>query len=140
RVVAADTSGFVSLPPEQPATTQSTKAPVAAQANAPESGQTVEQLQAELTTARTRIAELEQAAAAADAARGEAAQAQADAELAKGTVEQTAVAEKAKLEATIARLQAATAEAKAGWRQSALPGAIGGLLGVLTTGAVGFFM
>ena len=138
RVVAADTSGLIPAP-EQQATAQSTAVRTGAEANPAGSGPTAEQLQTEITTALTRIAELEQAAAAAEAARGEAAQARADAERA---IEQTAATEKAQLEATLARLQAdrAAADAKARWWQSAVPGAIGGLLGVLITAAVGFFM
>jgi outer membrane murein-binding lipoprotein Lpp len=142
RVVAADTNGLIALPPEQQPTAQSATIPTAAETNPPESGQGVDQLQTEITTLTSKIAELEKAAAiAAEAAAGEA-QARVDAELSKRMIEQTAVTEKAKLEGTIARLQAdrAATDAKAGWRQSALPGTIGGLVGALTTCAVGFFV
>jgi ElaB/YqjD/DUF883 family membrane-anchored ribosome-binding protein len=142
RVVAADTNGLIALPPEQQPTGQSAAIPTAAEMNPPESGQSVEQLQTEITNLTSKIAELEKAAAIAAEVAASEAQARADAELSRRAIEQTAVTEKATLEGTIARLQAdrAATDAKAGWRQSALPGTIGGLVGALTTCAVGFFV
>jgi hypothetical protein len=132
RVVAVDTSGFVPAP-EQQATAQSTAVPTAAETQPPESGQSIDTLQAEITNLNSKVAELETAAAAAAEA------ARAESELAQRAVE-TAATEKAQLEATIARLQTVAADANTGWWQKAQAGAIGVLLGVLTTAAFGFFM
>jgi hypothetical protein len=136
RVVAADTTGFAVPAPEQQPSAQSITVPTAAETKPPESGQSIDQLQAEITNLNGKIAELETAAAAAaEAARSEAAQARAESE-------QTAATEKAKLEGTIARLETdrAAADAKTGWWQKASLGAIGGLLVVLTGSAIGFFV
>ena len=132
RVVAADTTGFNVPAPEQQATAQSTTVLAAADTNPTEAGPSIDTPQAEITNLNSKIADLE---TAAQAARSEAAQARADAE-------QTAATEKAQLEATIARLQAdkAAADAKAGWWQKASLGAMAGLLVVLTTCTVGFFV
>jgi hypothetical protein len=136
RVVAVDTSGFVPAA-EQPPTAQSTAVTTAAETKPAESGQSIDQLQAEITNLNGKIADLETAAAAAtEGARGEAAQARAESERAI----ETAATEKAQLEAVVARLQTVAADAKTGWWQKAQAGAIGGLLGVLTTAAFGFFM
>jgi len=131
RVVAADTTGFNVPASEQQATAESTTIVAAAGTNPVEAAPSIDTLQSEITNLNGRIADLE---TAAETARGEAARARAAAE-------QTAATGKAQLEATIAQLQAdrAAADAKAGWWQKALLGAIGGLLVVLTGSAIGFF-
>jgi hypothetical protein len=104
--------------------------------------QTIEKLQTELAVAAATIADLEKAKAVAEGAYKEAAKARLDAETARSEIEQAAVAEKTRLEKTVARLEAngTTAYAKNNRWENALYGSIGGLLVILTASSVGFFM
>jgi hypothetical protein len=104
--------------------------------------QTIEKLQIELASATAKIAELEKAKEVAEAARTEAAKPSVDVATAKREIEQTIVAERARLEATIARVNADKAAANtegARW-EGALYGVFGGLFVVLTALTAGFFI
>jgi hypothetical protein len=159
RLAAVDLSGFLSPPPEeQPQSTNETETDKTQaeleQTNKTQAElertnktqaeleQTIEKLQIEITIATAKIAELEKAREVAEAARTEAAKASVDVETAKGEIEQTIVAERAKLEATIARLEADKAAANTeGTRwEGALYGAFGGLFVVLTALTAAFFI
>ena len=151
RLTALGASGFLSPLPEQRSTQQAsaeetsvdrTEAEVKqtgkpeAQAKQPDL-QTIEKLQTELTIATTKIAELENARDVAEQALIEATQSKVDAEIAKSELARASAAE-AKLKATITRLEAEKDDVQR-WK-TALYGGTGGLLVVLTTSAVGFFM
>jgi hypothetical protein len=147
RFAAVDASGFVAPPPPEPQAKSEASGDgngaESAESNGFELRQTVEKLQTELAVATTTIADLEKAKAAAEDARIEAAKARLDAETARSEIEQARVIEKAKLEKTIARLEAdraAAAYAKNNKWENALYGSIGGLLVILTASSVGLFM
>ena len=143
RLAAVDASGFLSPPREEQPTPQSTADRTETNKTQAELGQMIEKLQTEIASATTKIAaELERAKGAAEATHIEAAKASVDVETAKREIEQTIVTEKANLEATIARLEAdrVAANAESSRWESALYGAFGGLLVVLTGFTVGFFI
>jgi hypothetical protein len=134
RLAAVEVSGF--SPPPAPVVV-STAAPTQLQ-ELP----SVEKLQADLAISINKIAELEKAKSDAELAVKEAKQAKLDAENAKQEVEQTRIAEKMTSDALVAQLRAdeATAGAKTGLWETALYGSVGGLLVVLTTSTIGFFI
>jgi hypothetical protein len=161
RLAAVDLSGFLSPPPEEQPTPQSTNETETNKTRAEleqanktqaeleqtnktqaEFEQTIEKLQIEIASATAKIAELEKAREVAEAARTEAAKTSVDVETAKREIEQTIAAETAKLEATVARLEADKAAANTeGTRwEGALYGAFGGLFVVLTALTAGFFI
>jgi len=143
RLAAVDASGFLSPPREEQPTPQSTADRTETNKTQAELGQMIEKLQTEIASATTKIAaELERAKGAAEATHIEAAKASVDVETAKREIEQTIVTEKANLEATIARLEAdrVAANAESSRWESALYGAFGGLLVVLTAFTVGFLI
>ena len=142
RMAAVDVSGFVSPPREEQAPPQSSVDRTETNNTQPELGQTIEKLQTEIAIATTKIAEFEKAKGTSEAARIEAAKPSVDVETAKREIAQTIVTEKANLEATIARLAAdrVTANAESSRWESALYGAFGGLLVVLTAFTVGFLI
>jgi hypothetical protein len=134
-LAAVEVSGF--SPPPAPVVV-STAAPIHHQQQLP----SVEKLQADLAISINKIAELEKAKSDAELAVKEAEQAKLDAESAKQEVEQTRIAEKMTSNALVAQLRAdeATAGAKTGLWETALYGSVGGLLVVLTTSTIGFFI
>jgi hypothetical protein len=143
RLAGVDASGFVSPPsPETQAKSEPSGDRNEAESDRVELRRTIEKLQTELAAATTTIADLERAKAAAEAAHIEVAKARLDAETARSEIEQARVTEKAKVEKTIARLEAdrAAAYAKNNRWENALHGSIGGMLVVLTASTVGFFM
>jgi hypothetical protein len=125
-------------------------APVVVQTAAPthqeqwpsELNQKIEKLQADLAISINKIAELENAKSDAERAVKQAEQAKLDAENAKQEVEQTRIAEKTTSDALVAQLRAnkAAAGAKTSRWEIALYGSVGGLLVVLTTSTIGFFI
>ena len=135
RLAAVEISGF--SPPPAPVVV-STAAPIHHQQQLP----SVEKLQADLAISINKIAELEKAKSDAELAVKEAEQAKLDAESAKQEVEQTRIAEKMTSDALVAQLRAdeAAAGAKTGLWETALYGSVGGLLVVLTTSTIGFFI
>jgi hypothetical protein len=143
RMAAVDASGFVSPPPEEQPTPQPNADTTETNKTRAEFGPTIEKLQAEIAIATTKITELAKTKEAAEAARTEAAKASVDLETAKEQIEQTIVAEKANLEAKMARLEvdraAGNNAASSRW-ESALYGAFGGLFVVLTAFTAVFFI
>ena len=125
-------------------------APVVVQIAAPtheeqrqsELNQTIEKLQADLAISINKIAELEKAKSDAERAVEEAEQARLNAENAKQEVEQTRIAEKMTSDALVAQLRAdkAAAGARTSRWEIALYGSVGGLLFMLTTSTIGFFI
>ena len=107
-----------------------------------ELNQTIEKLQAELAVSINKIADLEKAKSDAERTIKEAEQAKLSAENAKQEVEQTRIAEKMTADALVAQLRAnkAAAGAKISRWEIALYGSVGGLLVVLTSSAIGFFI
>jgi hypothetical protein len=140
RMAAVDASGFVSPPAEEQRTPQPPADRTEASKTQADFGPTIEKLQTEIASATTKIAELEKAKEVAEAARSEAAKASVDVATAKRQIEQTIGAEKANLEAKMARLEADTAagNAESSRWESALYGAFGGLFVVVIAFAVGF--
>jgi hypothetical protein len=104
--------------------------------------QTIEKLQADLAISINKIAELEKAKSNAERPLKQAEQAKLDAENAKQEVEQTRIAEKMISDALVAQLRAdkAAAGAKTSRWEIALYGSVGGLLVVLATSTIGFFI
>jgi hypothetical protein len=104
--------------------------------------QTIEKLQADLAISINKIAELEKAKSDAERAVEEAEQAKLNAENAKQEVEQTRIAEKMTSDALVAQLRAdkAAAGARTSRWEIALYGSVGGLLFMLTTSTIGFFI
>jgi hypothetical protein len=135
RLAAVEESGF--SPPPTPVVV-STAAPIHHQQQLP----SVEKLQADLAISINKIAELEKAKSDAELAMKEAEQAKLSAENAKLEVEQTRIAEKMTSDALVTQLRAdeAVAGAKTNLWETALYGSIGGLLVVLTTSTIGFFI
>src|SRR5262249_39608777 len=107
-----------------------------------ELNQTIEKLQAELAVSINKIADLEKAKSDAERTIKEAEQAKLSAENAKREVEQTRIAEKMTADALVAQLRAnkTAAGAKISRWEIALYGSVGGLLVVLTSSAIGFFI
>ena len=134
RLAAVEVSGF--SPPPTPVVV-STAVPTQLQ-ELP----SVEKLQADLAISINKIAELEKAKSDAELAMKEAEQAKLSAESAKIEVEQTRIAEKMTSDALVTQLRAdeAAAGAKTSLWETALYGSIGGLLVVLITSTIGFFI
>jgi hypothetical protein len=134
RLAAVEVSGF--SPPPAPVVV-STAAPTHLQ-ELP----SVEKLQADLAISINKIAELEKAKSDAERAVREAEQAKIDAENAKKVVEQARMAEKKTSDALVAQSRAdeVAAGAKTSWWGIALYGSSGGLLVVLITSTIGFFI
>jgi hypothetical protein len=103
--------------------------------------QTIEKLRTDLAIAASRIAELEQTKAAAEAGLKEATRARIDAETARSEIEQAGFTEKAKSAAITPPPEGngAAVNAQSAWWEKTLYGSIGGLLGALTLSALGFF-
>ena len=128
-------------PPPAPVVVQ-TAAPTHQEQLPSELNQTIEKLQADLTISINKIAELEKAKSDAERAVKKAEQAKLDAENASQEVEQTRIAEKMTSDALVAQLRpdTAAAGAKTSRLEIALYGSVGGLLVVLTTSTIGFFI
>jgi hypothetical protein len=139
RFTAVDASGLPSPSASQsPIGSQSPAQPTEIRnevdAKLPELERTIEELQADLVVAASRVAELEKG-------KSEAERAVKEAEKAKVEAEQTRMSERVKLDAVIAQLQAdkGAADAKNGGWKSLVYGGIGGLL-VVATAFTAFFV
>src|SRR5215472_2621138 len=141
RLAAVEVSGF-SQPPDPAPVVVQTAAPAHQEELQSELNQTIEKLQAELAVSINKIADLEKAKSDAERTIKEAEQAKLSAENAKQEVEQTRIAEKMTADALVAQLRAnkAAAGAKISRWEIALYGSVGGLLVVLTSSAIGFFI
>jgi hypothetical protein len=141
RMAAMDASGFVSSSPKEQPIPQSRAQETETNKTPAELVPKMEKLQSEIASVTTKIAELEKAKQAAEAARIEAAKASIDVETAKRQIEQTIIAERTDLEAKMARLDAdwAAGNARSGRWEGALYGAFGGLLVVLVAFTMSFF-
>jgi hypothetical protein len=140
RLSAVHASAFLSPPSsERQPTVQSMVDRTEPEVKPSELAGTIEKLQTELAITNKTITELEKARADAETGRIEADKARVDAEIA---LEQAKITEKAKLDATVARLKAEQPAHNAkgsGW-ETALSGSIGGLVVVLTASAIGFLV
>ena len=105
RMAAMDASGFISSPQEEQPISQPRADETETNKTQIEFGPKIEKLQTEIASATTKIAELEKAKQAAEAARVEAAKASIDVESVRRQIEQTIIAEKADLEAKMAQLR-----------------------------------
>jgi len=141
RLAAVEVSRF-SQPPDPAPVVVQTAAPTHEEQWQSESNQTIEKLQADLAISINKIAELEKAKSDAERAVEEAEQARLNAENAKQEVEQTRIAEKMTSDALVAQLRAdkAAAGARTSRWEIALYGSVGGLLFMLTTSTIGFFI
>src|SRR5262245_42654361 len=141
RLAAVGLSGF-GPPPDPGQVVVQTAAPTHQEQLSSEFSQTIEKLRADLAISINKIAELEKTKSDAERAVKEAEQAKLHAENAKQEVEQTRIAEKMTSEALVAQLRAekAAAGSKASRWEIALYGAVGGLLFILTTSTIGFFI
>jgi len=151
RLAAVEVSGFSQPPDPAPVVVQTAApahqeqlqvAPAHQEELQSELNQTIEKLQAELAVSINKIADLEKAKSDAERTIKEAEQAKLSAENAKQEVEQTRIAEKMTADALVAQLRAnkAAAGAKTSRWEIALYGSVGGLLVVLTSSAIGFFI
>jgi hypothetical protein len=142
RMAAMDASGFISSPQEEQPISQPRADETETNKTQIEFGPKIEKLQTEIASATTKIAELEKAKQAAEAARVEAAKASIDVESVRRQIEQTIIAEKADLEAKMAQLEAdrAAGNAQSNRWESTLYGAFGGLLVVLMAFAIGLLI
>ncbi len=141
RLAAVEVSRF-SQPPDPAPVVVQTAAPTHEEQRQSELNQTIEKLQADLAISINKIAELEKAKSDAERAVEEAEQARLNAENAKQEVEQTRIAEKMTSDALVAQLRAdkAAAGARTSRWEIALYGSVGGLLFMLTTSTIGFFI
>jgi hypothetical protein len=154
RLAAVNVSGF-SRPPAPMAAAEGSgfspsPAPVAVEIAAPTDqeelssklNQAIQKLQADLAISTHKIAELERAKSVAELALEGAEQATRAAENAKQEVERARMAEKRTSDALIAQVRAdkVAAGAKTSRWEIALYGSIGGVLVVLTSSAIGFFI
>src|SRR5215468_36712 len=151
RLAAVEVSGFSQPPDPAPVVVQTAApahqeelqaAPAHQEELQSELNQTIEKLQAELAVSINKIADLEKAKSDAERTIKEAEQAKLSAENAKQEVEQTRIAEKMTADALGAQLRAnkAAAGAKTSRWEIALYGSVGGLLVVLISSAIGFFI
>src|SRR5215813_1073650 len=151
RLAAVEVSGFSQPPDPAPVVVQTAApahqeelqvAPAHQEELQSELNQTIEKLQAELAVSINKIADLEKAKSDAERTIKEAEQAKLSAENAKREVEQTRIAEKMTADALVAQLRAnkTAAGAKISRWEIALYGSVGGLLVVLTSSAIGFFI
>ena len=141
RLAAVEVSRF-SQPPDPAPVVVQIAAPTHEEQRQSELNQTIEKLQADLAISINKIAELEKAKSDAERAVEEAEQARLNAENAKQEVEQTRIAEKMTSDALVAQLRAdkAAAGARTSRWEIALYGSVGGLLFMLTTSTIGFFI
>src|SRR6266481_1087202 len=141
RLAAVEVSRF-SQPPEPAPVVVQTAAPTHEEQRQSELNQTIEKLQADLAISINKIAELEKAKSDAERAVEEERWSRLNAENAKQEVEQTRIAEKMTSDALVAQLRAdkAAAGARTSRWEIALYGSVGGLLFMLTTSTIGFFI